>query len=148
MRIGIDPDIDKSGVAVLSAELKMLKAMRFFDLIEFLNKHKSVITCVHIEASWLRPHNWHANKYNGVNVASSIGKDIGANHQVGRLIAEYCKENKIKYFLEMPKKLVWGRGNEKIKHTELIKHFSKRYEFLKNYKTTNKEVRDAFLLIA
>ena len=137
MIIGIDPDVDKSGVAIKTKEGIVLKSMPFFDLLDFLLAEKDNITNVMLEWCW---HNKKGNYYGGnERVSANIGKGVGRNHQVGRLIEIWCKRHTIPYTLRKPLKKIWKKG--KISHEELM-CITKL-----GLKRTNQEVRDACLLI-
>lgn len=135
--IGIDPDIKKSGFAVIVSgatdfyELTTLSFFEMLDRIQELNLNAGgVVVC--IEAAWLIPKsNWHGGKSMGV--AAKIGKSVGANHQVGRLLEEFCMHYQIKFELIKP-------SNSKVD--------SGYFEKLTNYNLrTNPEMRDAGMLI-
>ncbi len=136
--IGIDPDAVKSGVAVWDSEKKKLirvMMLSFFELFSFLMDYISIgstaAASVYLEAGWLnRKWNWHEGK-KGVNVASRIGANVGANHQTGKLIEEMCK------YLKIPCTLVLPQGKVG------AKYFSK----LTGMKKSNQDIRDAVMLV-
>ena len=138
MVVGIDPDIDRSGVAVKEDGKIILHSLRFWDLFEFLSQmrpHKVVI-----EGGWLnKKSNFRLGK-NG-NVNARIGKNVGANHEVGRKIVEMCEYLGLEYEVVKPLKKVWKGEGGKITHEEILKHFKL------NIKRSNQEERDALLLI-
>jgi hypothetical protein len=130
--IGVDPDVTASGYASLeinkfevdcgipnswqtTRELKIHK-LKFFEMFDSLNTlHKLIYTFrgqytakVYIEAGWLNTKsNWHGSG-KGENVASRIGTKVGANHQVGKLIAEMCEYLGLEYELVQPKTAKMG----------------------------------------
>ena len=139
-RIGIDPDLKKSGFAMIdiipfvATEISVVDTMDFFELIEVLNIQKKycldkgIKYIVFIEAGWLnKKSNYHAafNK----EIAGRIGKNVGENHAVGKLLEEYCIREKIDYKLVRPTTKKWD--------AELFKKITK-YN-----KRTNGEMRDA-----
>lgn len=135
--VGIDPDISKSGFAVIvsgAKEFYELTTLPFFEMLERIQQLNlnagGVVVC--IEAAWLIPKsNWHGGKSMGV--AAKIGKSVGANHQVGRLLEEFCIYYQIPFELIKPSK---------------SKTDSAFFEKLTNYKLrTNPEMRDAGMLI-
>lgn len=142
MIIGIDPDIDKSGMAVKRADGAIeLHNKTFFQLYSYLNMHKDNIKHVVVEASWLIKHNWHANTKGSAALNAKIGSSTGANHEVGRKIVEMCEFLGIDFELKRPLKKKWKGPNGKITHEELamlVPGLPKR---------TNSEQRDAALLI-
>jgi len=133
--IGIDPDIDKSGVAVWDSSrciLESIECLSFFDAIEtieLLDEFYNAI--VIIEAGWLiKKSNWHGAK--NKNIAAKIGANVGANHQVGRLFAEYCTEKDVNYVLERP------MGKKDAKEFKRLTGWTRR---------TNSEQRDSAMLV-
>lgn len=132
--IGIDPDVNKSGVAVWDSEDKSLELynLSFWELIEELESYIVPITVV-IEAGWLiKKSNWHGKPNQSKTAGERISKNVGANHQVGKLLAEYCMANKISFTLVKPK----GKAN------------SEYFKRLTGYKKqTNQETRDAGMLV-
>lgn len=140
MLIGIDPDVDKSGIAVKSSNAVDLMTLTFFQLFDFLNNHKEKIKTVRVEASWLiAKSNWHNDKANS-RVAARIGKNAGSNHEVGRKIVEMCQYLSIPYQEVKPLKKIWKGSDGKITHAELSRMVALPPR-------TNQEQRDACLLI-
>jgi hypothetical protein len=123
--IGVDPDVTASGYASLAInkfevdceipnswqttrELKIHK-LKFFEMFDALTTLKKMTKLegytakVYIESGWLnQKSNWHVFG-KGENVASRIGTKVGANHQVGKLIAEMCEYLGLEYELVQPK---------------------------------------------
>ncbi len=95
--VGIDPDIDKSGFAVWNSHQQSfveITALPFFDLIERLEWLGDVTVVV--EAGWLiKKSNFHGRKGQSKAVGEKIAKAVGANHQVGKLLVEWCRSNNI-----------------------------------------------------
>jgi hypothetical protein len=150
--IGIDPDVDRSGIAVWNtteSRLSGIEAIPFWDLVTILANRK--LECskdnykIVIEAGWLnKKANWHS-KGMGEGVSSRIGSYIGANHQVGKLIEQYC----IKY--ELPYELAAPKANNIFK-TKNLKHNRELFEKTTNVKLTglakyHQEMIDAAMLI-
>ena len=130
--IGIDPDITKNGVAIYDADdgALDLKLLSFWELIEEIESYLVPIHVV-IEAGHLiNKSNWHGSK--NVYTAARIGKNVGSNHQIGRLIEQYCIIQEIRHELIKPQ----GKIN------------SRMFNDVWGYKgRTNQEVRDAAMLI-
>ena len=58
---------------------------------------------VYIEAGWLnQKSNWHVSG-KGEAVSARVGTKVGANHQVGKLIAEMCEYLGLEYELVQPR---------------------------------------------
>lgn len=115
--IGIDADVEKSGVAILTKDSLfpngrlLIEKKSFFKLFDFLlaisnqrDKYFEEYSLkVYLEAGWLNTKsNWHVSG-KGEDVSARVGTKVGANHQVGKLIVEMCEYLKIDYELVQPK---------------------------------------------
>ena len=95
--VGIDPDVDKSGVATLDTKTRQMIAtdLPFPFLVDFLrdlgddNEDESIVVVV--EASWLISYNWHTKNGDNRRVSAAKGNSTGRNHETGRKIVEMCK---------------------------------------------------------
>lgn len=147
--VGIDPDVDKSGYAVLNCQerkVATIDALCFFQLQSHL---VTLAECarladsrlvVVVEASWMITGNWHVTKNDRRNRAAAKGYDVGRNHQVGMLIVEMCKAHGIPVVEHIPLRKCWAGKDRKITHEELV-------QFCPVEKSrTNQEMRDAALL--
>mgnify|MGYP000863314858 CR=1 FL=1 len=137
--IGIDPDVDKNGVAYYVRQTKTLELanLTFFQLFDYLkfakeNKDTNTLTIV-IEAGWLNKSNWHKVQYGTSSINAQIGQRTGANHEVGRKITEMCVYLGIDYKLVKP---------TKTKTTQDV--FKKLTNIVGR---TNQEQRDAAMLV-
>jgi hypothetical protein len=140
--IGIDPDIEASGVAFWKPdfnEFDYIKNMSFWDVIDVLKDCSFQKTIsdfnftVIIEAGWLiSKSNWHGRTYQSKSVGEKIAKNVGSNHQIGILIAEYCDRYGITYELKKP------LGKVKSDYFKKITGYTKR---------TNQDQRDAAMLV-
>jgi hypothetical protein len=104
-KIGIDPDVKKSGYAVWdNQEKKIITAtcLPFFDLLnEVALLGESGEIHVTIEAGWLNAKsNFHGGKTDFIR--QRIAKNVGSNHQIGKLFEEYCIGRDINYTLYKP----------------------------------------------
>ena len=134
-RIGIDPDLTKSGVAIIShapfqkQKIEELLNCRFFEVLSKIEEFtKKGEVRVMLEAGWL---NKKSNYHSAPNqeVAGRIGKNVGENHAVGKLIEEWCMVNQVPYSLIKPTNKKWD---------------SKLFKMITNWdKRTNAEQRDA-----
>jgi hypothetical protein len=140
MHIGIDPDVDKSGVAVKANRTIDLYTFKFFQLFDFLMNNREKIALVRVEASWLIKHNWNKKLNGSAAINARIGNNAGSNHETGRKIIEMCEYLQIPYQEVKPLKKLWKGKDGKITHDELAK-------FIPVPKRTNQEQRDACLLI-
>lgn len=128
--IGIDPDIDKNGIAVSTNNEFRLYNLNFFDTIDLIDKEKADL--VIIEGGWLNKGNWHTSKKGTAALNAKIGGYVGANQAVGKLLVQYCERNKIAYDLIKPVR-------SKLDHS--------KFNLYVECKRSNQEVRDAAMLI-
>lgn len=141
--VGIDPDCSRSGIAIkhLVSRHITLSTASFFELFDFLKEHGDSIQLVRIEAAWLiEKSNWHAPNASA-SVSSRVGKNVGANHETGRKIAEMCEYLKVNHQLIRPLRKQWKGPNGKITHNEWV--MITKTEL----KSSNQEERDAGLLV-
>ncbi len=98
--IGVDPDVDKSGLAVYNHDSKEYEAIctvSFPALLEKLyewqkraNKEGKKMR-IYVEAGWLCLSNWHLTRKDSKAAAAAKGNSTGRNHETGRKIIE-CAE--------------------------------------------------------
>ena len=137
--IGIDPDVDKSGFAswdIDRTEFTAIENYSFFDLLDILTMLKKYIQVVRIEAGWLnKKSNFHPAQ--GPRMREKIAKNVGENHRVGKLIAEFCEKNEISFELVKPLGKFWES------HEQIIRDIGVNDK----WKTTNQDKRDAAFLV-
>lgn len=131
MIIGIDPDLKKSGVAILGDSLE-LKTMTFAETVDLFRSQQEVIKKVVIEAGWL---NKKANfrSTHSKRVDEQISKRVGENHATGKLLVEMAKSLNLN--------VVEVRPTRKKKDADEFKRITGYVG------RTNQEVRDAAMLI-
>lgn len=135
--IGIDPDTDKSGFAVIQdAKCTYIATLDFFDLLDKINEYDKPIVIV--EAGWLNSiTNYHAAAGKG---GQRISMYVGRNQMVGMLIIRYCQRQGIQVVEQKPLRKIWKTKGEKISHEEISK-------IIPNFPArSNPETRDAALL--
>lgn len=145
--IGIDPDVEKNGVATVWPEIREVKVelLTFPELLAYLKRSAERYEAegkawkVVIEAGWLNPSNWHLNKKDTRASAAAKGKSAGRNEQVSRLLGEMCKYWGIPYEHVKPLKKIWKGHDGKITADELAQVIGRNIR-------TNQEGRDAALL--
>lgn len=143
--VGIDPDVDKSGFALLDVEWKSLvrvDSLTFPTLIDALKAchSRNPQTVVVVEASWMSTSNWHLSQWERKQRAAAKGYDVGRNHETGRKICEMCRHYGIEVVEHIPLRKCWKGKDRKITHDELS-------QFAPGLpKRTNQEERDAALL--
>ena len=142
--LGIDPDLEKSGIALLDrqrGEFLKVSAVSFVEMSLILRgdvPDKDDITIV-LEDSDLST-NWHVNPRDNVHVAAAKGRSIGMCHATARHIKELAEYYQMQVVQIKPLRKCWKGPNGKITHDECK-------QFMRNLPTrTNQEMRDAALL--
>ncbi|MDC5382140.1 hypothetical protein OHW73_03220 [Acinetobacter baumannii] len=132
--IGIDPDLDKSGVAVLKDGLLRLDNMRFYDLTQYFEVNKDQIKKVVIEAGWLnKKSNLHGRIGQSKRAGERIAKNVGENHATGKLLVEMAESMGLTVVLVKPTK---------------SKKNSEEFNRITGWQgRTNQEQRDAGMLV-
>lgn len=130
--IGIDPDVKKCGFAILGDNYFSAYPLAFWDLIAQLQNYvkQREDVKVFLEAGWLnKKSNWHGGNF---AVAQKIARAVGENHQTGKLIEEFLKENCIDYELIRPSR---------------SKTSPEQFKRLTNIDIRNQDVVDAAMLV-
>lgn len=144
--VAIDPDVTKSGVAVLDVKSRSLElyAMAFPDLIDYLYdiQDKESVR-IAVEAGWLIKTNWH--RAPSMAAAASVGNRTGRNHETGRKIVEMCEHIGLSVSLVKPLGKRWKGANGKITHCELESVLN-GLKIALNRKRTNQDERDSILI--
>ena len=90
--IGIDPDLEKSGVAVLGKSHFELKNLKFADVVELFYDQQDMIKKVVIEAGWLnKKSNFHMRAGQSKAKGESIARNVGENHATGKLLVQMAQ---------------------------------------------------------
>jgi hypothetical protein len=145
--IGIDPDVSKSGVVVISRDGKVeaCGTLTFPQLLEYLliekdrSRAENLSIVVVVEASWKISTNWHAGRGDSIRTAARKGKDAGRCHEVGRKIVECAQYYGLEVVEKLPLKKIWKGKDGKITDAEIK-------TFMPFQGRTNQEERDAALL--
>lgn len=132
--IGIDPDLDKSGVAIWASDKTfVLACLNLPELVELFTANKNVIEKVVIEAGWLiKKSNFHARQNQSVFSRESAARNVGENHATGKHIECFARAIGLNVQLLKPQ----GKKT----HEEFVRITS--YEG-----RTNPEKRDAGMLV-
>lgn len=133
--IGIDPDVDKSGVAFLKDNKLKLQNLTFFELFEMLKfyKEREIKPIVYVECGYLNKSNWHKKEGKSSALNTKIGERTGANFETAKKIIEMCTYLGLPYFQIKP--------TRKKSDSETFKKLTGL-----NVRT-NQEQRDAYFLI-
>jgi len=145
--IGIDPDVDRSGYAMLDMSTKKVTAtsLSLPQLIDWCNvvysdalaRDKNLI--VYVEAGWINHSNWHIHRKDSKQLAAAKGKSVGRNHQRGMDIVEMLMWYGMKVVPVAPLEKKWKGKDKKITQEELV-------SIVGDMKRTNQEGRDAALI--
>ncbi|MCP4595737.1 hypothetical protein [Neptuniibacter sp.] len=136
MRIGIDPDLIKSGAAVVvDGQLQELHALTFFELIQFIDKHREgtrffLEDVEHDKAVYIRP---------GTNRKQmlKIAQNVGSVKAIGRLLHGYLQDSGADYVLVKPLQGYYKRAKKDADFFKKLTGWEGR---------TNEDKRDAALL--
>lgn len=113
MIIGIDPDLDKSGVAFINKDIQLCSRPLwtiFSDIHGTWNGQKPYVV---IEAGWMNKKGMAfltklrtvKGPFPGMEVTVNPARraiDVGRNHAVGQQIESFCKAHEIEYELFVP----------------------------------------------
>ena len=143
--VGIDPDVDKSGFAIIDVKQKSLELVANYSFPELILALRTVVgtagedVVVVIEDSD-NSHNWHLPKGCSPSSAAAIGKKVGLCHATQRHIKEMAEIIGLKVEEQAPLKKTWCGSEGKISAEE-IKQFVPGFP-----DRSNQEQRDATLL--
>lgn len=160
--IGIDPDTEASGWAVINLNdrtihletisfLRVLDQLDFFSTLCCLDEHRSEKERTYrfvLEDIWSTAHNWHAKRSDSINVAAKKGYHLGRCAMVGELLRDAIQAKEFPIICQKPLLKHWRGPDGKITHSEILEVC--RYHNLTLPKSklsrTNQEERDALLL--
>lgn len=144
--MAIDPDVDKSGVAIWIDGTLIVASMDFPTLVENVRNTSGEITVI-VEAGWLNKTHYHLSTKDNIFSSAAKGNAVGRNHETGRKLIEYfnhfatINKKKIKVLEVRPLRKIWKGPGKKITHDELARLVPRLP------KRTNQEERDAVLLL-
>lgn len=127
--IGIDPDVERSGVARLDMDggspSLSLWSMEFGELARFLLSLRDEAAkggfpvSVVVEAGWLNHGNWHLRWSDTGRLACAKGYQVGRNHETGRKMVELCRGLGFLVIEQRPLRKMWSGKDRKITAAEL-----------------------------
>lgn len=158
--VGIDPDVDGSGVAFLDMSIGGEMSVMNLTLSELMNLFKDIRKridecpadgpakrdyMVVVEAGYLNATNWHtAATYkarNAVKAAAETGRRTGRNHQIAKDIVDIARNFfRLNVVERRPLVKTWSGKDRKITHDEFVNLTGC------TQKRTNQDQRDAGLL--
>ncbi len=142
--IGVDPDVDKSGVAIVNKRtmtVELLSSLSFPQLIDLLirKRAENIDAAVVVEAGWLNKGNWHIRWTDNKGQAAAKGYHVGRNHETGMKIIETAEYFGYEVEGIRPLRKCWKGKDRKITAEE--------FEQLTGYsKRSSQDSRDAGLL--
>lgn len=141
--IGIDPDVELSGFAVLNVQTKELElaSLSFKEILAAFMRIKAEGTdaVVVVEAGWLNKGNWHLKFHDNRGMAAAKGYQVGRNHEAGKKIIEAAEFFGYEVIEQRPLRKIWKGKDRKISAEEFAQ--------LTGYtKRSNQDSRDAGLL--
>lgn len=155
--LSIDPDISKSGVALLdcaAGEFKRVEAMKFPELVDLLalisdtkaQAGEDVVVVIEDSDSST---NWHLDNIvyerrlttaGKIRKAAAIGRSAGLCHAVARMAREIAEHYGLEVVPMKPLRKIWRGTDGKISHEEAA-------QFMNGIPTrTSQDVRDSMLL--
>ena len=162
--IGIDPDIEKSGVACIERNHRTLDVayLNFPETLEWVKaKYEECkekfgeeaphLFMVYVEAGWMNKGNWHVTesrngKFSPQAWAAAVGKSDGECSAVSKKLLECFEYYNIPCSPIKPLRKCWHGPDRKITHEELLREL-KLYKVEHNLGgRSNPEKRDACLL--
>lgn len=141
--IGIDPDVDGSGYAVIWPDWERISCRNLSipEILRDADIRQKGRTVFVIEAAWLTGKvNWHFSGGENRRVSSAMGYSIGRNHQAGMDIAALLRHMGHEVREVRPLKKLWRGKDGKITHEEICRLTGW------DAKGSNQEQRDALLL--
>lgn len=126
--IGIDPDVEASGLGIIDATSTAglfvdYTTLALPELIDGVEKTTQLAGeypyRIFIEAGWLNKGNWHLNPHDSKQVAAAKGRQAGRNHQLGLDICALLDRRGIRHTEVLPLIKCWKGKDRKITHEEL-----------------------------
>lgn len=139
--LGIDPDTEKSGVALVNVpegRLVYAASYSFPKLLDMLYASALPNMILYVEAGWMvKKSNFHGQTGSR---GQRVAKNVGANHETGKKIIEMAKHYGIEVQEIHPLRKCWTGPEGKITQEE-IEYFIPGFP-----KRTNQDSRDAALI--
>ena len=141
--MAIDPDIDKSGIAIYRKDYGMtVTKWAMPELVEFLRTHRESVYAI-VECGYLNKiPNFHGGNF---KVSQKIAANVGQNWQVAHTIVDFCKFYHVDFKEAKPLVKIWQGAGGKITEPELNRQLMSRG--LDKVSKTNQDERDAILLL-
>lgn len=128
--IGIDPDTKLCGVSVMNGGSVELSLLGLFPTCALISRIMPDMVC--ISAGWLNNIVNFQDRNSSSKVRERISERIGANHEIGKQIKQYCDDNNIPTTLVRP-------AGKKVNGSQFAR--------LTGITKSNQETRDAHMTI-
>lgn len=146
--VGIDPDVDKSGLVVIDRQGRCILHAEALDFPSALCYLRS-LRQEHEQTPWSilvviedsdASVNWHYNPKDKPGIIAAKGRSVGMCHATIRHLRECCEHLGLAVLMQPPLRKLWRGKDGKITHEEAALFMSGLPA------RTNQEVRDAALL--
>lgn len=148
VHVGVDPDIYKSGVAIIKDGEIETRSVTFYDFIfNFISmlqaiKNSGREVIVYVEGSWLIKQTYKRHFINNnSNVIKRIVYNVGMNHAIGLKMCEILEKEKIQTKIVDPLRI-----GKKVNNAQVLDACLSRHLYLKS-RLKNQEERDAAILV-
>lgn len=151
--MAIDPDVDRSGVAVLNMRTRQIEchALSLPELVDYILQFKGrclqhdMTFVIVVEAGWMAETNWHIKRGDRAQKIASIGAKVGRNHEIGHQIVLFCQHYHAPYEEKRPLVKCWSGPDRKISQGEMERLLAGMNVSASKCRM-NQEMRDAALL--
>lgn len=145
--VGIDPDTEKSGVALYEVgEDVTLEKMSFAEIVDAMTAWgQRGRVMVQVEKGWSSKTFYHLSQGDKKEVAAKKGYEVGRNHQTGILIVEMGRSLGVDVKEINPLRKTWKGADRKITHEEFVDEMRK-YGIGYDGRRENQDERDAALI--
>lgn len=145
--VGLDPDSEATGYAVLDMEQRQLSLARlgFPELLECMRLHQGQPVLYVLEDVWTNSANWHIKQGQNIATVAKIGYDLGRCAQTGRMIQQLAQSMNLSLIVQRPLSKRWRTPTGKVSHQQLLGELQRHRVTLAASRSSQDE-RDAALL--
>ena len=145
--VGLDPDSEATGYAVLDMEQRQLSLARlgFPELLECMRLHQGQPVLYVLEDVFSVTTNWHVKRGQSMATVAKIGYDLGRCAQTGRMIQQLAQSMNLSLIVQRPLSKRWGTPTGKVSHQQLLGELQRHRVTLAASRSSQDE-RDAALL--
>ena len=145
--VGLDPDSEATGYAVLDTELRQLSLARlgFPELLECMRLHQGQPVLYVLEDVFSVTTNWHVKRGQSIATVAKIGYDLGRCAQTGRMIQQLAQSLNLSLIVQHPLSKRWRTPTGKVSHQQLLGELQ-RHRVTLSASRSSQDERDAALL--